>query len=144
MIRNVLRRLKSWKKKINIIIWNFELKRKVYYFIFISFILKSISFAGNIEIYIYIYIYIYILLRRQHNFYFVNYIITLLELFTINYFSYTIPLILSGILCNLKVMSEKMCRLKRMLGRGNQGHVCDLSLFTLVFCATVINSYKNE
>ena len=30
---------------------NFELKRKVYYLIFISLILKNISFAGNIDTY---------------------------------------------------------------------------------------------
>jgi len=121
----------------------FWIEKKGILFYFYFFYIKKYFFCWEYWD-IYIYIYIYILLRRQHNFYFVNYIITLLELFTINYFSYTIPLILSGILCNLKVMSEKMCRLKRMLGRGNQGHVCDLSLFTLVFCATVINSYKNE
>lgn len=54
--------------------------------------------------------------------------ISLLEIFIIEYSSYTILLILSGIFYILNVISGKMCCLRRMLGRNNQGHVCDLSL----------------
>lgn len=58
------------------------------------------------------------MIKETAQFYFVNYIITLLRIIYHKLFFLYYTSFLSGILCNLKVMSEKMCKLKRMLGRS--------------------------